>query len=168
MRLETERLEFRRYNNFDFEFLYSLMYDPVMVQYIGLGKTRTREETWNFLEWIYSSYEFDSNTGLMVLVNKRDGRLIGHSGLIPQTIEGKTELEIGCWISRGNWGNGYATEAGNALRAYGSSVFGNDRFIALLHPDNIASKRVAAKLGMNMEKEILVAGQNTQLYAVSK
>lgn len=45
MPIESERLVFRKYNNFDFEFLFSLMDDPVMVQYIGEGKTRTREET---------------------------------------------------------------------------------------------------------------------------
>ena len=168
MRLETERLEFRRYNDFDFEFLFSLMYDPEMVKYIGLGDTRTREETRNFLDWIYSAYKLDSDLGLMLLVNKRDGNLIGHSGLIPQTVEGKTELEIGCWISRRYWGNGYATEAGNALRAHGSKVLGSERFIALVHPENIASKKVATKLGMNMEKEILVGGQNAHMYSVSR
>lgn len=104
----------------------------------------------------------------MVLVNKQSGDLIGHAGLIPQTIEGREELEIGYWISRRYWGRGYATEAGKALRDYGFDVLGKNRFIALIHPENLASKRVANKLGMSLEKEITICDQDVHVYSLLK
>lgn len=165
MLIDSERMKFRKYNDYDFEFLFSLMYDPIMVQYISVGKTRSREETQDFLKWIYSTYNSDPDTGLLVLVDKQNGNLIGHAGLISQTIDGTEEIEIGCWISRKYWGNGYATEAGNALRNYGVDVLNNNRFIALIHPENAASKRVAEKLGMNLEKEVIISGQNIHMYS---
>ncbi|WP_183041149.1 hypothetical protein [Salipaludibacillus neizhouensis] len=47
------------------------------------------------MNWIYSTYEFGEDMGLMVLVNKEDNTLIGHPGLVPQLIDGNEEIEIG-------------------------------------------------------------------------
>jgi RimJ/RimL family protein N-acetyltransferase len=166
--IQAQRLKFRKYKDDDFDYLYSLFSDPEMVRYIGEGKTRDREGTRNFLEWIYSTYKVGPDMGLMVLVDKDDNNPIGHAGLVPQTIDGAEELEIGYWISRKHWGKGYATEAAKALRDYGRKNLGKERFIALIQPENVASKRVANKLGMNLEKEIILGGQNVHIYSISE
>ena len=168
MAIESARLIFRQYNDDDFEFLFSLLSDPEMVKYIGLGKTRDKEGTKKFLEWIYSTYKISSDMGLMVLVNKDDNIQIGHAGLIPQTVDGSDELEIGYWISRKHWQKGYATEAAITLRDYGRSQLGKDRFIALIQPDNLASKKVANKLGMRLEKEIVLGGRNVHVHSINR
>ena len=166
MAIESSRLIFRQYNDDDFEFLYSLLSDPEMVKYIGLGKTRDKEGTKIFLEWIYSTYKISSDRGLMVFINKDNNIQIGHAGLIPQTVDGSDELEIGYWISRKHWEKGYATEAAITLRDYGRNQLGKDRFIALIQPDNLVSKKVANKLGMRLEKEIVLAGRNVHVHSI--
>lgn len=97
----------------------SLLFDRDVVRYIGNGSIRDKEGGQDFLNWIYRTYEFCQNYGLMVLVNKEDNSLIGHAGFVPQTIDGKEEIEIGYWIAKRYWGKGYASEAAQTLLDYG-------------------------------------------------
>jgi RimJ/RimL family protein N-acetyltransferase len=166
MNLQTERISFRRYGDVDFEFLHSLLSDPEMVRYIGEGKTRDREGTRTFLEWIYHTYSTGQAFGLMVLENRSTKSPIGHAGLVPQMINGREEIEIGYWISKEYWGAGYATEAAKSLMVYGRGL-GINRFIALIQPENTVSKKVADKLGMTLESEIVLSGQKVHVHSVS-
>ncbi|WP_420855372.1 GNAT family N-acetyltransferase [Virgibacillus indicus] len=165
MSITSERLLFRPYNDNDFEFLMSLLSDPEVVRFIGDGKTRDKNGGKNFLNWIYSTYEFGEAMGLMVLVNKEDNTLIGHAGLVPQTIDGNKEIEIGYWISRKYWGKGYATEAAKALLKYGNKHLDKQRFIALIQPNNLSSQKVARKIGMELDKEIVLGEQDVNVYS---
>lgn len=165
--ITSDRLRFRRYTNEDFDFLMSLLSDPDVVRYIGNGNVRDKEGGQEFLNWIYRTYEFGEYYGLMVLVNKEDNSLIGHAGFVPQTIDGKEEIEIGYWIAKRYWGKGYATEAAKTLLDYGKAQLKLERFIALIQPANTASKKVAEKIGMTLEKEIVLKGQDVYLYSLS-
>jgi RimJ/RimL family protein N-acetyltransferase len=57
------------------------------------------------------------------------------------------ETEFGYWLARGNWGRGYATEAGRALLATARHGFRVKRLDAGHFLDNPASGRVLEKLG---------------------
>jgi RimJ/RimL family protein N-acetyltransferase len=163
--ITSERLLFRPYNDDDFEFLMSLLSDPEVVRFIGNGKTRDKNGGKEFLNWIYSTYEFGEDLGLMVLVNKEDDTLIGHAGLVPQTMDGVEEIEIGYWISRKHWGKGYATESAKALLEYGNKQLDKQRFIALIQPDNLSSQKVARKMGMELDKKVVLDGQDVNVYS---
>lgn len=167
MKIQTERLEFRLYRDEDFEFLYSMLSDPDVVRYIGNGQTRTQEGAMEFLYWIYRSYKENPDLGLRVLIRKSDGRRIGHAGLVKQIIEGKPELEIGYWIAKEFWGQGYAKEAANGMRYYGKHYLAKTRFISLIQPENTASQKVAASIGMALEKEIVLNGKEVWVYALN-
>jgi RimJ/RimL family protein N-acetyltransferase len=67
-------------------------------------------------------------------------------------------VEIGYRLRRSSWGNGYATEAARAVRDYAFTVRGRKRLIALIDPSNAASLRVAEKIGMHYEKDVLLKG----------
>lgn len=166
MPITSERLLFRPYNDDDFDFLMSLLSDPEMVRFIGNGHTRDKSGGRSFLDWIYGTYKVCNNMGLMVLVRKEDKVPIGHAGLVPQTIDDIEEIEIGYWISREYWGQGYATEAARALRDYGNKQLGKQRFISLIQPGNYASQKVARKIGMNLEKKIVLGGQDVNVYSI--
>lgn len=106
--------------------------------------------------------------GLMVLVDKEDNTLIGHASLVPQMIDGNEELEIGYWICRKHWGKGYATESAKVLLEYGNKQLNKQRFIALIQPDNLASKKVVNKIGMELDKKVVLNGQDVNVYATIK
>ena len=68
--------------------------------------------------------------------------------------------EVGYWVGRPYWRNGYATEATVAMLEYGFEVVGVDKVGAGHLARNPASGRVMAKAGMHYE--------GTQLEAVEK
>lgn len=165
MRIESERLCFRFYNKDDLPFLYSLVSDPEMVRYIGNGQPKDNKDAKVFLNWILDTYDSNPNLGLHLLIDKKSNKPIGHAGIVPQTIDGMAELEIGYWIARDYWEKGYGTEAALALKDFGIRRLKRERFIALIQPENIASKKVASKLNMVLEKRIILGGQDVQVYA---
>ncbi|WP_421383086.1 GNAT family N-acetyltransferase [Bacillus salacetis] len=165
MTISSERLVFRPYTDEDFEFLMTLLSDPEMVKFIGGGQTRDRQGGRDFLSWIYRTYEAGGDLGLQVLVRKVDNIPVGHAGLVPQKIEGEEELEIGYWIARECWGFGYATEAAAALLEYGKNEIGRARFISLIQPENTASEKVARKIGMKLEKRIILGEKDVNVFS---
>jgi len=91
---------------------------------------------------------------LWATVCKRDGRYIGRCGVYPhfdahgQAIFGEGTLAI--YLSRPYWGQGLATEAGQALLRHGFTVLKLKRIVAAVQVGNDASDRVIEKLGMRL------------------
>lgn len=168
MKIKSERLLFRRYGDEDFAFLRKMASDPDMMKYIGNGETRDRDGALRFLYWVYQGYRADPETGLLLLERKSDGKPVGHAGLVPQKVDGADEWEIGYWISKDEWSQGYATEAAKALRNYGFGKLGKERLVSLIHPDNKASQKVAEKCGMTLEKKSMISGKTAYVYAIQK
>ncbi|MCA0870753.1 GNAT family N-acetyltransferase [Seohaeicola saemankumensis] len=79
-------------------------------------------------------------------VETRDGGdIVGMVGLFEP--EGWPEPEIGWDLFNGFEGKGYATEAGEAARAYAYDILGWTTAISLVKPDNTGSASVAQRLG---------------------
>lgn len=95
---------------------------------------------------------------------KTNGQFIGIAGLLHQDIEGQEETEISYRIIREHWNKGYATEAAQACRKYAQNILGKKRLISLILPKNIASVRVAQKLGAKKEKSVLFTGKEHDVY----
>ncbi len=57
------------------------------------------------------------------------------------------DYELGYWVGRPFWGQGYASEAARTLMLEAQSSLGVDQFIAGVYVDNPASMRVLEKLG---------------------
>jgi ribosomal-protein-alanine N-acetyltransferase len=92
--------------------------------------------------------------GLWATIFKETGRFIGRCGLLPWTIDGQLEVEVAYTLAQEYWGLGLATEAARGIRDYGFERLGLSRLICLIDPANQASRRVAEKIGMRLEKEV--------------
>jgi RimJ/RimL family protein N-acetyltransferase len=77
-----------------------------------------------------------------MVLRRTDGVLVGMCGVHPAR-----EFEIGYWIGRPYWGNGYATEAARCVVLFAFRELGAVRVIAGWFQDNPASGRVLEKLG---------------------
>ncbi len=75
---------------------------------------------------------------------ERDGELIGAVGYIPGE---PGQAEIGYWIGKPWWGNGYATEAAGTLVRHCFADAGFRQLTCGHFADNPASERVIKKLG---------------------
>jgi len=99
-------------------------------------------------EWIGSALGGDEGT---VFVIEHDGQLIGCVGYREDE---KGGAELGYWLGKPYWGQGFATEAASAMIAY---AFGDGglRYLTSGHfKDNQASARIIKKLGFVLKGEI--------------
>ena len=85
----------------------------------------------------------------LALVRREQRDLVGAIGLDINPEQQRAEL--GYWVGRPFWNQGYATEAARAVIAYGFTHLGLHRIYADYLTRNPASGRVMGKLGMRME-----------------
>jgi len=78
-----------------------------------------------------------------------DGRLIGCIGFGTET-DGTPEL--GWWVGREYWGQGYASEAARRLVRHLFTDLNYSGLWATAHPDNSASRAIMLKLGMEQAR----------------
>lgn len=91
----------------------------------------------------------NGKSATFAIVRRQDGLLIGAIGL---TIRSEHKrAEIGYWIGRPYWNNGYCTEAARALLRYGFHELGLNRVHANHFKRNPASGKVMRNIGMQYE-----------------
>lgn len=117
-----------------------------------------------WIEELYPAWGF----GMWAVVETGAAAVIGYCGLsrFPQRCT-PDETEIGFRLARAHWGQGFATEAARAVRDYAFDVLRLPRLIAMIDPANVASIRVAEKIDMRYERDVLLAGYDhpDRLYA---
>jgi ribosomal-protein-alanine N-acetyltransferase len=106
--------------------------------------------------------------GLFSLIHKESDELMGDCGLEHMEVDGRPEVEIGYDIRSDYWNRGLATEAATAVRDFAFETARLPRVISLIRPTNVASKRVAEKVGMAPEKEIVRGDSPYWVYALSR
>ncbi|MFF2675850.1 GNAT family N-acetyltransferase [Arthrobacter koreensis] len=142
---DTARLRFREMTPEDLDLMAGLLGDPEVMTYYPAPKTRDEAAKW--IAWNEANYA-RHGYGLWI-VETHDGEFLGDCGLTWQKINGEnTELEVGYHVRADRQGRGYATEAAAACRDFARETLQAPRLVALIHPENTASKRVAEKLGM--------------------
>ncbi len=150
--LETNRLILRHLELDDLDSLYALYCDPDIVRYIP-DASRSYEETREELEWHRNGHPRHPELGLWATIHKETGKFIGRCGLLPWKIDGQNEVEVAYLISKAYWGQGLGTEAAQAILEYGFEKLNLSRLICLIDEENLASIKVAEKIGMTFEKE---------------
>jgi ribosomal-protein-alanine N-acetyltransferase len=148
-RLETERLLIRPWQpEIDRAPLTAITQDLEVMRFVHDGKPYTEEEIDQlFARHARNLAEFGVCMG--ALIEKSTGRLAGITGVQPLGTTG--DLEIGWWLARDLWGRGYATEAGRAAMNHVLETLQRPRVVAIIDPDNEASKRVVGRLGLTLE-----------------
>jgi RimJ/RimL family protein N-acetyltransferase len=134
----------------DLDDLHSILSDPIAMQYYP--KPFDREMTMGWIEWSRRNY-VEHSFGLWAVIHKADACLVGDCGLTIQQVDGVGELESGDHMMRSYWGQGLATEGAIACRDHAFDDLGRQRVISWMRSDNLASRRVAEKIGMRLEKE---------------
>lgn len=100
-------------------------------------------------EWIAAGSGVEGDEHRFAIVRRDDEALIGAMGLVVTPRHARAEL--GYWIGRPYWNQGYCTEAGRAVLGYGFLSLGLHRIMADHFARNPASGRVMQKLGMQRE-----------------
>lgn len=154
-RLETERLVLRVPTPDDATAAGELLGDPEVMRF--LGGQPVPPEAWPVVveRWL-GRWEADGMGPFVV--ERRDGRFLGRTGILVwdtrtwthATLAGAgsfAQPELGWALTRAAWGNGYATEAAGAVRDWVRVERGLRGLVSVIAPDNVASQRVAQRLG---------------------
>ena len=150
--LETKRLILRHQVIEDLDDLWALYCDPDITKYIPDAPC-SREEAQEELEWHMNGHPKHPELGLWATIHKESGNFIGRCGLLPWEIDGLNEVEVAYTIEKKYWGQGLGSEAAQAILQYGFEKLNIPRLVCLIDAENIASKKVALKIGMTFEKE---------------
>lgn len=153
--IETARLILRRWSDDDLSGLRDLTHTAEVIRHIGARVTLTEKQTlqehaaklahWHehgFGAWAAACRDTNEWIGYVVLQHPR-----------PDVVElHPSEVEIGWLLLPFAWGQGYATEAAEALIKEGFRRLELDRIVARYQPANTASGRIMEKLGMRFER----------------
>lgn len=161
--LETERLRLRQFCEADLDAYAAIVADPETMTFISGPRDRAR--AWMDIAWCLGHWTL-RGYGLWAAEEKASGALIGRIGLLFP--EGWPDLEVGWLVARSQWGRGLATEGGRASLAYAFETLGADHVVSLIRPGNVASIRVAEKLGERLEGRSDVLGDEALVYGVSR
>ena len=166
--LETSRLILRTFRPEDLAALCELYSDWEVRKYFPDG-VLTVDETREELEfYLDGGWPEHPQLGLWAVVERSSNTLIGRCGILPWTIDGRTETELAYLIKRSHWRKGFASEAASAVVAHAGGPLGLTRLIALIHENNIASIRTAEKLGFCFNKTITIEDIGAQLYVLQR
>ena len=165
--LETKRLTLRHQVLADLDDLWALYCNPKITKYIP-DAPRSREEAQEELEWHMHGHPKHPELGLWATIHKESGKFIGRCGLLPWTIDGQYDVEVAYTIAEEYWGQGLGTEAAQAILQYGFEKLNLPRLICLIDAENVASRKVAEKIGMIFEKEAQDEMGPFLLYSINK
>ena len=156
--LETQRLILREPRLADFD-TYADFSASSRADFVG--GPMDRAQAWRRFasgigHWILRGF------GLWTIEDKTTGAVAGRTGLIAH--EGWPETELGWQIYDGFEGRGYAHEAATLARDHATRVMGLPPMISLIAPANSRSRRLAERMGAQVEREDAVAGIPCLIY----
>jgi len=147
--LETPRLRLRPYRLDDFDAYAALWADPGVVRFIG-GKPFSREASWTrFLRQIGLWHHL--GFGFFAVEHRQTGAFAGEVGFhdlrraITPSLEGT--MEVGWVVTAAMQGQGLAEEAMRAALGWAGAHGVGTRLTCMIGPGNVASLRLAGKLG---------------------
>ncbi|MGR6466059.1 GNAT family N-acetyltransferase [Rhizobium sp. PAMB 3182] len=151
--LESSRLILRPHRGEDFEIYHALWTDPAVVRFIT-GKPSSEEESWARLLRV-SGHWHHLGFGFWAIEEKETGRLIGEAGFLDMRRDMKPSLsgtvEAGWLLSSAAQGKGYGEEAMRTAFRWAKGAVATHDFSAIITPENLASIRLAEKLGFRRE-----------------
>lgn len=161
MRIETKRLVLQRLTVADARELFKTVGNPDVMKYWAGGPDRNIRATIQRISAIEEHWQVHG-FGDWGVIETNGGRLIGFSGL--HYIADMTEVNIGYAFEPSKWGQGFGYETCRTILDHGFEQLRLKTIVAVIWQDNIASIRLAEKLGLHFWKEFVWQGGKRVAY----
>lgn len=152
---QAPRLRVRELEETDLDAVASMLADPDVMRY--WPRPYTRDEAAEWIRQRRRQYAEDGFSYWLAL-DHATGAVVGQVGLLMHDVEGVREPGLGYILDRPWWGRGLATEGARAVMrwAFGTHPFA--QVACLIRPENLASLRVAARLGLRADRLVEYKG----------
>ena len=144
--IETERLTLRPWRDEDAVALFELASDPAVGPAAGWPPHRSVDESLEIIRTVFAAPD------TFAVCRKGTGEPIGSIGLMVPRCDASRlgfgrELEVGYWIGKPFWGQGFAPEAVCAVQRHAFETLGCDVLWCGYYEGNERSRRVMEKCG---------------------
>ncbi len=163
--IETPRLLLRVFGPDDAAALDSVHGDAQVMRF-SVDGPKTPEQIVRFILYAMASHR-QNGFAPWAVIWKETAACIGECGIYAQTVNGQSAFEISYRLRRDFWNRGIATEAASACRDYAFDRLRLPRVISIIEPANLASIRVAEKVGMLRGSETTFHGIPVHIYGLA-
>ena len=181
MKLElfSERLTLTPLKSTDVDLAVELWTDPEVVRYICDVPTEAevRQEMPDAIK-----RGGNGEIGIWCITDRETGEKLGSTYLLPMPTEeddvdynlivmGKmpdTDIEVGYFLKRSAWGQGYATEVCRRMLQFAFQQTSLKEVVASVHEKNIASKNVLEKCGLLYQGQTKAWGMDGPIFKITR
>lgn len=147
--LETARLLLRQITLGDADAIFAFQSDPEVLRYYRSEAFTRLEQTQEYLQRAIEAQQRHERLGWAIIL-KGSQQLIGRIHLGDWSVRDH-RAEANYMLARAYWGQGYMSEALNALLAFAFQQTDLNRIEAYCWSKNVGSARVLEKAGMQLE-----------------
>ena len=164
--LTSERLYLRPVTKRDFSAIAAMDSDPRVMRYLRLKSPVPSYE--QALEEAHYILELRAppGAGTWAIICRATQAFFGWVWVV--LLGDVPYVDFGYRLAPRFWGHGYATEAGRQVAHHAFLDLGIPDLTALIHPLNLASARVAEKVGLSLTGTVDTFGAVLDRYAVSR
>lgn len=163
--IETNRLWLRMFEVRDLDSAFRLFNDDAVQKYLAPQNRRTREQMKTTLQNFLQRWQ-ERGFGLWRVSEKGSDKMFGYCGF--QYLDKTLDVEISFAFFKDFWGKGFAAEAANVCLRFGFEELLFAKVYAATHPDNLASRGVLGKIGMDFEISTTHYGIDVVTYSISR
>ncbi len=145
--MKSDRLVFRHYATADFNDYFQLVSNAEVMKMIT-GRPLLEKETRERFDKMMKVNIENPEIGHFKVTLKSDGSFVGHSKLV---MTNTNEAEIGYVLLPQHWGKGFGNEIAQTLVSLGKQATAIHNLIAIIDPENTASKRILEKQGFKWD-----------------
>lgn len=162
MILTTERLALREFDASDQSPLLAILSDPRVMEF-SINGPMEEDGVERFVASCRESYRAQG-FGQWALMERAGDRLIGFCGISHVELGGRPEIELGYRLAHDRWGQGLATEAGDAVVEAAFSRWQLESVVAIIARRHVASLNVARKLGFQFDFATQFGGWDVEIH----
>lgn len=161
--VETERLVLRPFTETDALPLHGILGVEGVLRYFPSTEPPSLEQVQRLVVQQLKHWQ-EHDLGWWAVEPQHKPELIGWCGLqyLPET----DQVEVAYLLRKDQWGQGLATEAAKASLQFGFGVLNLETIIALVHPENLASRGVIEKLDMSFVDKLHLWGIDLYRYSI--